>query len=403
MSTPLATYALRPRRTVHPFPARMAPAIALEAAEALPPRSLVLDPMAGSGTVLRAAARSGHDAVGFDTDPLAVLMAQVTTSNLTTSEIETAALEVRRGAESSNPSKISLPWIDNDRETSDYINYWFGAQQQGDLRRLVHSLPDGDSAISRALKVAVSRTIVTKDRGASLARDVSHSRPHKTVKYSDYDVLEGFTRASRSIARVLDGQQFAGSVKISRGDARDLHQLPTGSIQAAITSPPYLNAIDYIRGHRLSLVWLGHQVGQLRSLRARSIGSERAPDSGCDTGLLATLRSVTESGAGLPHRIAKILDRYLLDMHSVFSELSRVLDRDAPATIVIGNSTIRGVYLDNATTLSRIAEMAGFRFVKRFERELPPSHRYLPPPRDADGRLNKRMRTEVILTFAAPS
>src|SRR3712207_7608036 len=54
---------------------------------------------------------------------------------------------------------------------------------------------------------------------------------------------------------------------------------------AAITSPPYLNAIDYLRGHRLSLVWLGYRIGDLRLTRAVSIGAERRPDPAADEAL----------------------------------------------------------------------------------------------------------------------
>ena len=388
---------------VHPFPARMAPDIALQMASRLPFESLVLDSMAGSGTVLCAAAQSGHHAIGFDTDPLAVLMAQVATSHIEASHLKAAATEVVRHAESIQPAHVHLPWIDQDSETSAYIDYWFGKQQKTALRRLVHALPNDDSPTSRALKIALSRTIVTKDRGASLARDVSHSRPHKVRDSSNYDVFTGFLRATDTIANSLTRPRFKGKVCVSLGDARHLSEVKSHSVQAVITSPPYLNAIDYIRGHRLSLVWLGYQVRFLRQIRAANIGSERAPDSAYDSNLLIHLRSFAESASMLPIGLKRIFDRYLLDMYAIFSEFARVLEEGAPAVIVIGNSTLRGVYLDNATALSRIAALLGFRLVDRMERELPPSHRYLPPPRDADGRINKRMRTEVLLTLSAPN
>ena len=63
-------------RSIHPFPARMAPDLAMERLKNIRRGALVLDPMAGSGTVLRQATELGHRALGFDTDPLAVLMAK---------------------------------------------------------------------------------------------------------------------------------------------------------------------------------------------------------------------------------------------------------------------------------------------------------------------------------------
>jgi hypothetical protein len=62
-------------RPIHPFPARMAPGIALDALGESSTPLRVLDPMAGSGTTLVAARLRGHEAVGFDRDPLAVLIA----------------------------------------------------------------------------------------------------------------------------------------------------------------------------------------------------------------------------------------------------------------------------------------------------------------------------------------
>ena len=63
-------------KPIHLFAARMAPEIAFNALEGLPEDSLVLDPMAGSGTVLRTISEFGFRGVGIDIDPLSVLMAK---------------------------------------------------------------------------------------------------------------------------------------------------------------------------------------------------------------------------------------------------------------------------------------------------------------------------------------
>ena len=63
------------RKHVHPFPARMAPEIALDKIEQLTaPGATVLDPMCGSGTVVRLATESNRAAIGVDLDPLAVII-----------------------------------------------------------------------------------------------------------------------------------------------------------------------------------------------------------------------------------------------------------------------------------------------------------------------------------------
>ena len=66
--------------TIHPFAARMAPELALQALELVPEDGIVVDPMMGSGTVIRQASDLGLTAIGFDVDPLAVLMSRVWTT-----------------------------------------------------------------------------------------------------------------------------------------------------------------------------------------------------------------------------------------------------------------------------------------------------------------------------------
>jgi hypothetical protein len=59
-------------KSIHPFPARMAPELVWDELPDSLPRLRVLDPMAGSGTTLVTAKLRGHEAIGFDRDPLAI-------------------------------------------------------------------------------------------------------------------------------------------------------------------------------------------------------------------------------------------------------------------------------------------------------------------------------------------
>src|SRR6266436_1789964 len=82
------------RHPIHPFPARMAPGIALEALGESKTPLRVLDPMAGSGTVLAVARSKGHRAFGLDLDPLAVLLAGVWTRTVDPEGVNDKAAEV---------------------------------------------------------------------------------------------------------------------------------------------------------------------------------------------------------------------------------------------------------------------------------------------------------------------
>ena len=374
----------------------MAPDVALAALNDLEPGASVLDPLAGSGTVLRAASDRGLGALGADLDPLAVLMSRVWTTPLDPNALKEAAERAVSRAQRLNDPE--LPWIDTDAATIEFIDYWFAERQRAELRRLARVLTCAEvGPTTNALKLALSRIIVTKDRGASLARDVSHSRPHRVALSNDYPTYEGFLRATRQIGTALAVEPPSGNVDIRLGDARSLTWIDDDSIDAVVTSPPYLNAIDYIRGHRLALVWLGFSVAALREIRSSSIGAERGERDYHDR-TLAMLTAELPDLAGLPRRIQRIMLRYRNDLSATMSEVARVLRRSGRAVVVIGNSTLKGVFVDNARAVALAAAESDLKLVGRETRELPAAHRYLPPPATA-GSLSKRMREEVILTF----
>ena len=158
---------------IHPFPARMAPEIVIRALGNLKSNEIILDPMVGSGTVLHHAALKGHKTLGFDLDPLAILMSRVRTSKIDFKKLDGLFEKIFLELETLKLSEITLPWIDNNQETQDFIKFWFAKKQANDLRKLSfllnkHQLQK-DSIEIDALRIAFSRIIITKKVGASLA------------------------------------------------------------------------------------------------------------------------------------------------------------------------------------------------------------------------------------------
>ncbi|WDF54335.1 hypothetical protein [Mucilaginibacter sp. KACC 22063] len=387
-------------KPVHPFAARMAPEIAFEVLDGLRPKSLVLDPMSGSGTVLRTISELGFKGLGFDVDPLAVLMAKAWTSKIAPKSFLAQAKNLTDTALQLNSDHIFLPWIDDDQETQDFIAFWFGAEQIADLRRLTFIIHQNLNEFTDLFKIALSRLIITKTSGASLAADVSHSRPHKVREVNDFDVFDGFKLSCNKLARSITPEKLHGSVQVNRGDARQLSQVKSNSIDSIITSPPYLNALDYMRGHKLSLVWLGYKIGELKSIRGNSVGAEKAPDN-FDNILQA--KQITRNMNGLytlPQRKINMIYRYALDMENILRESARVLKKNRNATFVVGNSSLQGVYIENTLITEQAAELCGLKLIHSREREIPPNKRYLPPPKDTTtSSFNARMRTEAVMTF----
>ncbi|MDV6330022.1 hypothetical protein [Asticcacaulis sp. 201] len=389
-------------KPVHPFPARMAPELALRALGNLPKNSIVLDPMTGSGTVLRQAVEFGHTAIGYDVDPLAVLMSNVWSSTVDSASVTAALNEVLDTALQASDSAVSLPWLDSDPETLTFVKFWFADRQSHDLRRLAYALDQVSAELStetlNVLKLAISRIIVTKEQAASLARDTSHSRPHRVTETNEYDVYSGFKKATLQILQRLNHSGFQGHARAGVGDARKLGAVADKSIDAIITSPPYLNAIDYMRGHKLALVWLGYTIKSLREIRAGSIGAEKSIVEKFSSVELGEIMTGMGELHKLPAKNHGMIRRYVDDMCVTFSEVSRVLKSSGRATFVVGNSCLRGVYIKNSEAVRFAAIAADLELIDSYEREIPEASRYLPV---TGTQLAKRMRTETILTFQA--
>lgn len=384
------------RKHVHPFPARMAPEIALGKIDLLTkPGAVVLDPMCGSGTVVRLAAEHGRVGVGVDLDPLAVKITRTACHPAWAENLEARAEAV---LERASRLRGKLPdWVARDPETRAFVEYWFAPEQAEDLSRIARVLIDAPRR-DDPLRIAFSRMIVTKERGASLARDTSHSRPHKVDKPNDYDVFAEFVKSARKLVTLTEGATIKHRPKIRQDDARTLGFLGAASVDLCLTSPPYLNAIDYLRGHRMALVWMGWTASAIRDLRGESVGVERSIAK-----VSPAIRAIADTAvprmADLPARRQGMVLRFTHDIDRLARSLARVTKHGGYLVMVVADSQLKGVPISNAAICAGAATLNGFKLVTRDERVLPAQHRYLPPPTASTGTLATRMKHEIIFTF----
>lgn len=391
--------------SMHPFPARMAPSIVWNELPHSGKPIRVLDPMSGSGTAMVTARMRGHEAIGFDADPLAVLISRAWCVDVDEAGIKKKAEEVLDRADGRYDGlRLSDAYPeDADEETREFVRFWFDETNRKQLTVLARSISGvRDSAIQELLWCAFSRLIITKHAGASLAKDVSHSRPHRAYEKAP---IKPFDRFMRSISAVLKASPFkaeseAAKARIRLGDARHL-PLQDASVDLVITSPPYLNAIDYLRGHKLSLVWMGYSVKQIREIRSASVGTESSKNAASKQAYVDQALKRMGDVEELSGRHRRMLVQYVIDMDKVLSEVHRVLRPDGRAILVVGNSSLRGVYVQNSKAIAYLGDRNGFRLQSTRRRELPENRRYLPPPnrRASGSQLRARMREEVIIKF----
>lgn len=395
------------RGPVHPFPARMAPGLALNVLAKFKIPQTVLDPMMGSGTVLALARSEGHKAIGFDIDPLAVLISRVWTTAIDRDNVRDCAADVFARAKRSFDRitvRNAYPTAADD-ETCEFIRYWFDPYARRQLKALELGIRSvKDSSVQDALWCSFSRLIVSKQSGASRAMDLSHSRPHRVFDVAPRKPFRGFVAAVERVLQnsISKNERDRGpQPRISAGDARKL-PLPDCSVGLVLTSPPYLNAIDYFRCSKFSLVWMGHSTTSLRRKRAASVGADanfthKHEDNGIVQDVFRELNLKQTFGS----HDRGVLARYIIDMRDAVGEVARVLTKGGKAVYVVGENTIRTQFIANANLVQSVAEASGLKLQNRRSRVLPSNRRYLPPPTvgSSNEPLDARMRREVVLSF----
>ncbi|MCP3379442.1 hypothetical protein NLM31_03165 [Bradyrhizobium sp. CCGUVB4N] len=397
------------RDPVHPFPARMAPGIALDILTNEQDRIRVLDPMMGSGTVLAMARASGHSAIGIDIDPLAVLLARVWTTSVDASQVRKVGTSVLERAKDIFPTRNvgdAYP-RHSDFETRRFVRYWFDDYARRQLSSLAEAIFDVKSdSVRDALWCAFSRLIITKQAGASLAMDLSHSRPHRAFESAPIKPFNKFLAAVELVLKncIAKNEPDKGpATRTILGDARDL-PIKAGSIDLVLTSPPYLNAIDYMRCSKFSLVWMGYTVSELGNIRTESVGTECGDQDARDDEDIREIISELRLSPKLSTRHDAVLAHYIDDMMQAVGEAARVLSQGGKAVYVVGENTVRGTFIPNAKIVTAVAERSGLQTQRRRARTLPANRRYLPPPaaKQATDSMDGRMRREVILSFVKP-
>lgn len=246
--------------------------------------------------------------------------------------------------------------------------------------------------------------IIKKDGGVSLAMDISHSRPHRVYDVAPARPFDCFLASVEKVLRGIEAVNLGrdNRIKVGQGDARHLG-ITDESVDLVITSPPYFNAIDYMRGHKMSLVWMGHRLGDLQAIRSTNIGAEvgLCPDNHEDS----VTEAVRKMGStkGLADRQIGMLRKFAWDMYLVIRETHRVLVRNGEAFFVIGDSRLKGAFIRNSGAIVSLAESAGFEVCTITGRTIPDNRRYLPPPnRMKRDPLGLRMRREVVIGLRKP-
>ena len=363
--------------------------------------------MAGSGTAIVEAILLARKGVGLDLDPLAVKIVTAKTEHF---DGETALLcaeviadRARMAAKDRSLFRLEEFYRSTyDATAQDFFQYWFLEDTIWELAALVQSIRHAcPTELQTLFQVIFSSVIIAKSGGVSLARDLAHSRPHKDESKKIPSATELFWDRARRIISSVSGLPPSGLAPlVAVADCRSI-PLSRNAVDLVVTSPPYANAIDYVRAHKFSLIWLGFSPKALSSRRRQYVGAEVGEDKAdIQSGLaLRTIEDVSE----VEPRRGRILRRYFSDMRRALSEMHRVLRPGKATVVVVGSSTIRGIKVRTPYALAEEAASLGFEVVDVKERPIDRDHRQMPVSRNGNGvGIEARMHEEHVIGLLKP-
>jgi hypothetical protein len=156
--------------------------------------------------------------------------------------------------------------------------------------------------------------------------------------------------------------------------------VPSGSVSACVSSPPYLNQLCYAESMRLELYFLRRAStwAELRLLGANLVASatqqvcrsraeeargtlDELPQAADRVAALATLLDVERRRRARRKRYDLLLPCYVADMAAVMRHLKRVLAPSACVAWIVGDSAWYGIHIDTPALVTTIAADLGFR------------------------------------------
>lgn len=297
----------------HAYPARAHPVTARRLVEALVPEGgVVLDPFCGSGTVLVEAMLAGRAAIGSDLNPIAVMLARAKT--FPRSPAHTAALvaaartaaglaDARRKAKAGATRRLPREDV---ALFAPHVLLELDGLRAGIAAAPPESRPDLSLVLSSILvklsarRGDTSEAPVDKRLGAGYASRLFVKKAEELARR--FDELYALLPSPPPRARVYED------------DARTLRKVDDASVDAVITSPPYVATYDYLAHHELRMRWLGLDA---RRLAQSELGSRRKYGDLTARDAMASWES---------------------ELFELLRGLARVMKRGAPLVLLIADS-----------------------------------------------------------------
>ena len=374
---------------IHSYPARFPAFIVTEALRYAEEKGVKVKTMAdvfcGCGTTAVEAKRHNKNFWGWDVNPVATLITRTKCGSYNDKKLEKHFENIQDDFSRIRISKKEMEGVHA------RIRYWFDDEKIRDLLKLRNAIREGirpPSPYRKFFFCAFSN--ILKPTSRWLTKSI---KPQIDPDKRSYDVLDSFEHQFNQMRKANRNNTVAHHdnpvIRIYKGNflaARPIDPF----VDLIITSPPYVSSYDYADLHQLSLLWLGF-AQNYRELRKDMIGNRY----GVNTVANSVMSQLPKAAKGILDRLierdrhkANAVAKYFLDIEKSIQKCWSILRRNGMAVFVIGNTSYRGVEIDNAGHFASCMRTAGFQSIKTISRKM--SSKTLTPYRDSIGRFTKQ-------------
>jgi DNA modification methylase len=342
----------------------------------------VLDPFGGSGTTGLESLRLGNKFIGFDTNPVAILIAESKLLHpgpkkfldLVTTATDAAQYKYNHNQVPNHPQEEEL-------------RSWYHPDTIVELNAILYELCiiKNDDYKKCALATFSSILKSTCSQGKHWGWVCDNVKP-KSGEIVYKNAFTSFITACQDYIQ-SSGDSFESIQYLHKGITRaairsqtnvvlgdcvaNMENLASDSIDLIMTSPPYYGVADYIKSQRLSYLWFDIEELSSTKLGFRNFSALRALEKGARS-----------------HRHRKnSWQQYIDFIQRFFIEAHRILNVDAHMALVVGESSARTGTTD---TLINIAKDVGFSLDLRKQRDIRANRR----------RLMAKVKGEDVLIFS---
>jgi hypothetical protein len=334
-------------------------------------KELIFDPFCGSGTTLVEAALEGVPFYGQDIDPLAIMITNAKTTPLSKSDQSFLEKHWHKFNFQKNNQSLYPP--------TPNLNHWFSeiaVQELSAIKGHCLSLPDRLKRFSLVIFSSIIRRVSYADDQTQKTY-VSHTLPKKPPLPSDlFPVF--LKRALTGMREYTDrvGSSVEGSSTVS--DARKVININRPF--NVITSPPYIDSIDYIYNQLLEYFWLLPELGidsysaiqQMRKMPMGHVVLKREIElvTSLLNGQKKQFKDLYESIATISPKEALAVSNFFIDFLQHLHIVSNRQTCGSYYICIIGNSFIRGQQVQTSDFLIPIFESVGYDLQDQFTYEI---------------------------------